>query len=232
MILRKLHKWLAIIIGLQVLIWVSSGMIISLLDHHIASGDKTRKSVPSLHPLGSVNGLIPVARLPIDHSAIQAIALQRIQQQLVYRIDQGSGQTLFNALSGEPFSITREHAESQALASYTGAGSLQILALLPDGHIEAQGHGVVWRADFDDEIATRVYIADSDGAVVAHRNRHWRIVDFLLMLHFMDYARTHNFNNPQIIAIGFAAFWLALSGLILVKRSFRKRDFGWRAVRR
>jgi hypothetical protein len=35
--LRKLHKWLSLAIGLQVVIWVTSGLIISILDHEIAA---------------------------------------------------------------------------------------------------------------------------------------------------------------------------------------------------
>jgi hypothetical protein len=52
------------------------------------------------------------------------------------------------------------------------------------------------------------------------------------MLHFMDYARTHSFNNPQIIVVGFLTLWLALSGLLLVITSFTRRDFTWRGLTR
>jgi hypothetical protein len=58
------------------------------------------------------------------------------------------------------------------------------------------------------------------------------VVDFLLMLHFMDYTRAHHFNNPQIIVIGFLALWLTISGLLLVKANFTRRDFTWRGLTR
>ena len=52
------------------------------------------------------------------------------------------------------------------------------------------------------------------------------------MLHTMDYEGRDNFNNPIVITIGFAALWLALSGFLLLFKSFRRQDFafvtGWR----
>jgi hypothetical protein len=41
------------------------------------------------------------------------------------------------------------------------------------------------------------------------------------MLHTMDYRGRDNFNNPLVITLGFAGLWLAVSGLILLFKSFR-----------
>ncbi len=32
---RSIHKWLSVLIGVQVLVWVLSGLVISLLDHDL-----------------------------------------------------------------------------------------------------------------------------------------------------------------------------------------------------
>jgi hypothetical protein len=41
------------------------------------------------------------------------------------------------------------------------------------------------------------------------------------MLHTMDYRGRDNFNNPLVILAGTCALWLALSGALLLSRSFR-----------
>lgn len=41
----------------------------------------------------------------------------------------------------------------------------------------------------------------------------------------MDYRSRDNFNNPLVIAVGAATLWLALSGFLLLFRSFRREDF-------
>jgi len=109
-------------------------------------------------------------------------------------------------------------------------GQILSSAYLEQGSEEVHKAGAVWRIDFDDGLATRVYLSARDGSVVAHRNRYWKVVDFLLMLHFMDYVRAHNFNNPQIIAIGFLTLWLTISGLLLVRTTFKRGDFTWRGL--
>jgi hypothetical protein len=45
------------------------------------------------------------------------------------------------------------------------------------------------------------------------------------MLHSMDYVNRTDFNHPLIIAVGFAAVWLAITGLWLLFRTGWRSDF-------
>ena len=38
-LVRTLHKWFGLILGLQFLIWALSGAVMALLDHHKVSGE-------------------------------------------------------------------------------------------------------------------------------------------------------------------------------------------------
>ena len=233
MTLRALHKWLSIVIGLQVVIWVTSGTIISLLDQNIVGGRSTKQAVAANQPLGNVVDLVPLHTLNLGvDQAIISVRLERVVSQLVYRIKTSTQTQSYNAKTGSVFTLKQQQANQIALDSYRGSGALISSKYLLDGSEEVAKPDAVWRFDFDDGIATRVYISALDGSVVAHRNRYWKVVDFLLMLHFMDYTRAHSFNNPQIIIIGFLALWLTISGLLLVKANFRRRDFTWRGLTR
>ena len=233
MTLRALHKWLSIVIGLQVVIWVTSGMIISLLDQQIVSGRSTRQALPTNQALTPIATLVPLRSLDINPAeAITAVRLERVVAKLIYRITTASGTKTFDAETGAVFALSDAQANRLAAASYRGTGTMVMSEYLADGSEETPKAGAVWRVAFSDGIATRVYISALDGSVVAHRNRYWKVVDFLLMLHFMDYVRAHNFNNPQIIVIAFLALWLTISGLLLVKTNFTRRDFTWRGLTR
>ena len=233
MILRTLHKWLSIVIGLQVAIWVTSGMVISLLDHELVAGRTTKVGLPGGEALGSVRGLVPLEILsPKISSPITDFRLERAFSGWLYRITTTDGVLTFDAQTGRAFRLEKAQALKQAQHSYIGDGAMVESTFLEQGSPEVHKAGAVWRMDFDDAMATRVYVSALDGRVVAHRNRYWKVVDFLLMLHFMDYPRAHHFNNPQIIVIAFLTLWLTISGLILVKRSFTRRDFTWRGLTR
>jgi len=233
MTIRKLHKWLSIIIGLQIVIWVTSGTIISLLDQRIVSGGITKGGSPAKQIIGDISNLIPISKLKLpDNNQVQSATLSMFGNKLSYRVDSNSSTHFFNAYSGAPIEITQETATRNAQASYIGAGTIVTTELLANGSDEVTQKLSVWRVQFDDDVSTRVYVSASDGSVLAHRNRHWKVVDFLLMLHFMDYADEHNFNNVQIILVAFCALWLTLSGLLLVKINFTRKDFSWRGISR
>lgn len=231
--LRKFHKWLGLAIGLQVVIWVTSGLIISILDHEIVAGNTTKVALPASAPLGDVGILFPIDRLQGgDSDHFESITLRRLGGMLVYQVDGGASKHVFNAQTGEPVAITRTWAERNALMSYQGEGEIVSNERLNEGSPEVPGAQPVWRVDFNDSMATRVYVSNIDGRVLAHRNRYWKVVDFLLMLHFMDYLEEGSFNNIQIIIVGFAALWLSLFGMLLVFKGFTRRDFTWRGLTR
>jgi len=226
--LRKLHKWLGLVIGLQVLVWVVTGATISLLDAQTVGGRLTRAAPVAKPMLTRYTGIVPLSQLPVSITAATGVHLSSFFDRPVYRVDENGGRTLFDAQSGQKLIIDRALAEQIGRSSYAGEGAYAGMSRLDGGSEELRAvPGALWRLDFTDEVATRVYVSAQDGRVLAHRNDRWALVDFLLMLHFMDYFRTDSFNNPQIIVVAFATLWIAISGLLLVFYSFSRNDFRW-----
>jgi uncharacterized iron-regulated membrane protein len=114
-----------------------------------------------------------------------------------------------------------------ATQQYNGSGKITSVAFHPAPTMETRDSGATWETRFDDERATTFYFSADDGRLVETRNSTWRLFDFFWMLHTMDYRGRDNFNNPLVITVGFAALWLAVSGLILLFKSFRKQDFAF-----
>ena len=228
MFLRKLHKWLSLAIGIQVLLWVLSGCVISLLDAQTAGGRLTRQAIPNGSSLAEFGPLVGLENLPLAQEKVRSVALDTFFYRPVYRVALANSTLLFDAQTGRELIIDKPMAQRIALASYSGEGQLLDTQKLPQGSDEMRGvSGALWRSDFSDSLATRVYISAQDGRVLAHRNARWALLDFLLMLHFMDYERDDSFNNPQIIIITFATLWLTVSGFLLLFYSFSRRDFRW-----
>ena len=230
MTIRTLHKWLSIIIGIQVLIWVLSGSIISLLDQDMVKGRNTLNALPPVSAIGHTRELFNITELSIPaNTELQSVRLARVGDSLYYFLESLDATLVFNAHTGETFSIDEAQAQQTAIQSYKGKGAWVSNEYFANGSEElAAKHGRTpqWRIEFDDSIKTRVFVSGIDGRVLAHRNGYSQVVDFLLMLHFMDYPDEHSFNNLQIRVVAFAALWLAISGLLLVQSSFNRRDFG------
>lgn len=225
---RKLHKWLTLVIGAQLIIWLVTGTIISLLNQEDVGGATTRQSATGESLLISSDELFPSNQLPISEESFSSITLLRLLHRHVYRVEQGGRVTLFDATSGTQVDVDKRLAEEIASSSYIGDGEIIDSELSASGSNEVRNFsGPIWRINIDDDLATRVYVSPEDGQVLAHRNSRWKLVDFLLMLHFMDYVRADSFNNPQIIIVGFGTLWIAVSGLLLIFFSFSRSDFIW-----
>jgi Na+-transporting NADH:ubiquinone oxidoreductase subunit F len=226
--MRKLHKWLGLIIGLQFIVWLLSGLVMSLLDQGTAGGGDTRAAAEPMETLLDYGALAPMSTLQLPAGEILRLGLATQLRRPIYRIELGEGVVLFDALTGVQLEIDFQRAKDIATASYSGEASTAGQHWLPGG-TEALGGlpGPLWQVDFDDPLETQVFVDGRDGRVIGHYNDRGAVMEFLLMLHFMDYLQQGSFNNPQIIVVGFSALWLSISGLLLLLVSFNRRDVSW-----
>jgi Na+-transporting NADH:ubiquinone oxidoreductase subunit F len=223
LLIRKLHRWLGLVLMLQVFIWIGSGLLLSLTDSREVSGYNTRFPPYETFPLANQFPVVAVSSLELPPAPIYQLQLKRLLSTLVYRVDSESGLQLFDAKSGESIAVSESLAADLAKDSYSGSGTLLRTDYLAEGSAElAPYRDAVWRSDFSDELHTRVYIAASDGSLLEHRNDSWELADFLLMLHFMDYGGSGGFNTVQIIAFGFCQLWLAIAGVLLIGQALRR----------
>lgn len=217
--LRKLHRWLGLLVFLQVLIWMGSGLVISLVDAGVARGSTTLQQV-STTPL---DGVAPLALTALNlPPTAESLRLTRIDGEAVYRLAMPETVRLLHAETGRPFLIDAERARRIAWASFAGDASIVSTTREQRPAALAKFEGTAWRVGFDDSLATDVYVDAADGRVLGHRNSRSALVEFLLKLHFMDYSGGHDFNHPLILVAAFLALWLALSGALLLVSSLRR----------
>lgn len=225
--IRKLHKWVGLLIGLQVFLWLLSGLTISLLDPARVNGQflasPARASVQTL-PQGR---LLEPNELSQDYlAAAHSVELGMNHGEPVYRISRSDGVILLDATSGEPVVTRRADAASLARQDYSGDGAITSITrgVAPD--METRRHqGEYWRVNFSDDVDTSLYISAVDGRILERRNDYWRVRDFFWMLHTMDYPGRDNFNNALVISTALIAIWLGLSGLLMLFDSFNRHDF-------
>lgn len=222
--MRKIHKWLSLLIGLQVILWAVSGVMFAWLDPAKVRAEASVRSVepPVLAPASlRAEPTTWLADYPQQELYdIRAIALA---DRWVWRIEVQDRVELRSIEDGAPLQLDEAWARKLALDRYAGSGSLVAASLQSSPDIESRSQTPVWRAQFDDPQRTALYFSADDGRFIAARNGSWRVYDFFWMLHTMDYVGRDNFNNPLIITIGFATLWLTISGVVLLLRSFGVR---------
>jgi Na(+)-translocating NADH:ubiquinone oxidoreductase F subunit len=224
-LLRKLHKWVGLIVGMQFLLWVGSGLVMSLFDHHMVSGQHHRAPAPA--PRAWPTGLrSPAEVLAAAGKPADLLETAWLGDKPAYRLT-GDGKTwLMDATNGRALDVTSSDILAAARADYLGDGAPVRPVLLQDPGMEARRHtGPIWRVDFLDEDGTSLYLSGIDGKVLERRNDTWRLFDIAWMLHIMDYTGRQDFNHPLIVIAATGGLWMALSGVWLLVVTVRLREF-------
>ncbi|WP_462158867.1 2Fe-2S iron-sulfur cluster-binding protein [Pseudoalteromonas sp. GB56] len=234
---RKIHKWASIVVGIQFMLWLLSGIYFNLMDHHKVGGHTYRAHD---HQVAQINTSALVEPQEVLARADAVVSLKQIEllghpyyllthKQGLYAYFENE-YSLFDAYKGTEARIDEAFAIRLAKQSYNGPGSIREVTLLqPPLEDFPKQKNATWRVNFSDDIDTSVYIEDFTGRVVGHSDAHKRFADIFFMLHFMDYGNEGSFNNIQIILFAFVTLWLSLTGLIwtldLIKRGQYKVAF-------
>jgi uncharacterized iron-regulated membrane protein len=216
------HKWLGLIVGVQVILWVASGLFMTAVPIETVRGEHNiRKADPVPLP---VNGL-PALSAILDGPATRA-ELVLLNGRPVWRIDRdGKADRLIDARTGAVLSpLDAAAALAIAKADFAGAGEVKGVTLISKSPpIEYRSALPVWQVQFGDAEGTRIYVSPLTGKVAARRTNTWRIYDFLWSLHIMDYGGRDDFNHPLVIAASALGLILSLTGLWIVVVRFWPR---------
>ncbi|WNC68680.1 2Fe-2S iron-sulfur cluster-binding protein [Thalassotalea nanhaiensis] len=220
--IRKIHKWASVIVGIQLLLWLISGIFFNTMDHTKAAGN-TYKNRKHQHIEVEQSLLVePLVVLQANKSSI-SLTQTHLLGEPYYLLTHAKGlykhfknhYSLVNAYTGEQLVIEQRLATALAKQSYTGPGDVVSVELLHHSIEDIpKQKNATWQINFSDEINTSVYIEAGSGRVVGHSDDDKRFADFFFMLHFMDYGNEGSFNSVQMMLFAFITLWLSLTGLI------------------
>lgn len=229
-VLRRIHLWFGILLGVQVIVWMLSGLVMSWFHIDLVRGEREAafRQPPELRAAAyaAPGGVIA------QSDGVHSVELRYFLNRPAYLVRAVSGDAIFDARTGERLSpINETQARSIANRGYVGDGEVVRLRLMETPGAEYRGGGPtpVWRADFDDRLNTRLYISPETGEILRRRNDVWRLYDFFWMLHIMDYSERTDFNNPILKAASAGGLAFALSGMLMIflnsSRSLLVQDF-------
>jgi Na+-transporting NADH:ubiquinone oxidoreductase subunit F len=223
-VVRKLHKWLALIVGAQALVWVLTGVYMTAVHIDIIHGDHFIKT-PDPAPIDPSTLAAPQPLIEATPGAT-ALRLIRLLDRPIYVVEGSGPPGLFDARSGERLPPPTEAAIRRvALDRYGGAGDIAKIKLLDEVPPEIRGRAApVWRVEFDHWNKPTLYLSPHTGELLTRRHELWRIFDFAWMLHIMDYETREDVNNPLLRVATIAAASMALTGAALLIWSFPKRQ--------
>ena len=213
----QLHKWIALVVGLQVLFWVGGGLVMTAIPIETVRGEHRAVELkPDALELGGLPGLGEIARragvAPVEAK------LHPTPRGPAWTLTPAAGEpVIVSAATGRPFGpMTSAEASAFAKGAYKGEAAVSSAVLLTTAPEETKRTGPLWRVDFSDREKTSLYLSPATGEVVTRRSGVWRIFDFFWRLHVMDWNDGEDFNHPLIIITTALTLSIVISGFILL----------------
>ncbi len=235
--LRKVHKWIGLILGIQVLLWFVSGLVMSFLPIEIVRGEHLVPDDPATPvDVAALTMPLPAVLKGFSGSQVKEVRLRNLLGRPVYEVMAGEESALIDASDGRRLDpLSEETAIEVARSQFMGAGEVRAVTLIREPNIDTgpnTGSGPkrelpLWQVSFDDIDNTRLYISPATGRRVLVRTDTWRFFDFFWMLHIMDYQGRVDINSALLVAATAISLVLILTGLWLIFYSFTGRDFRW-----
>lgn len=245
--IRKTHRYLGVILGIQFLMWTIGGLYFSWSDIDEIYGDFQKKSAPLLSSnIKFVSPSLVIDNINRLHNADSIVSFQIIEilgkpyyqiRSINTRKDISYQQIktatyLADATTGavrDP--LTKDEAVQVAQMRFNGEPKIKSVEYLntTSRHHEYRENPLpAYAVTFEYPLETTVYVASELGTVQKFRNDKWRIFDFLYMMHTMDYESRDNFNNLLLRIFSLFGVITVLSGFVLyfisskTIKSFRK----------
>lgn len=220
LVVRRTHKWLALLVGVQVVIWTLTGFYMVAVHIDIIHGDHLVRA-PQAAPF-DLDDVVPASRIIAAAPGTSEVRLQRLFGQPVWRAQTGEGVRLFDARTGRPLPpLDETQIRAQARRIFTGDAPIVSARLLTEVPAEIKTYAPpLWQVEFEGWNRPTLYLSPTTGELMSRRHQLWRVFDFAWMLHIMDYEERTNVNNPLLRVATWTALAMIATGAWLLIWAF------------
>jgi hypothetical protein len=217
--LAKWHVWLGWLVGVPIVMWLATGLLMVARPIEQVRGEHLRREVPAAPLVIAGNALAaPGAKLKEMRVTMQdgrAVAILTTLGGEVRRVDFPSGAAL-------P-SLDAAAARALVAQQIVGGDIAERVTLFPAERtpLDFRRPLSVWQVALSD--GTNVYVGRDTGEIEAVRTRWWRAFDIAWGLHIMDLSEREDSSHPLLIAFAALSLSGALIGGVLMFRRRRAR---------
>lgn len=215
--LRRVHLWLGWMVGVPILLWTLSGLVMALKPIDQVRGTDRRATPPTLdYPATLVppRVAVPLTALSLEPQGGRTVWIA-VFPGGARRADPATGAWL-------P-AVTAAEARALADAAYAPDSAIASVTRTPADRppLDLRKRRPAWSVAFAD--GTRVYIDADTGQTLAVRTRWWRLYDWMWGLHIMDLQERENTSHALLIGFAALAFVTTMLALILLPLASRRR---------
>lgn len=216
--LRRWHIWLGWLVGLPMLLWTLSGVVMVARPIEEVRGTALLAE-PAVIALATPPVVPRIAGRPVAALHLEARAPG---PRWVVEFADG-GKRLADPASGAllpPYGAAE--AMREVAVRYRGRARMVGAARTDPRNppLDLRRPVAAWAVSMSD--GTRFYVEAASGEIIARRTRFWRFYDLMWGLHIMDPRTREDTHNPLIIGFGIAALVTTIFALMLLPLSSRR----------
>lgn len=234
--IRKTHRWLGVLLGIQFLMWTIGGLYFSWSNMDEVHGDFQKKNTPLLSSeISLVSPTVVLNTIKKVHRIDSVVSIQLIEIlgkpyyqvrciNAIHKTDnhEQHGEAMNHLADAETGQLrgplSKEEALEIAKIRFNGepkVKSVEYLTQMNTHHEYRENPLPAYAVTFEHPTKTTVYISSELGTVQKFRNDKWRLFDFLWMMHTMDYEGRDNFANTLLRIFSIFGLVTVLSGFVL-----------------
>lgn len=211
----KWHIWLGWLVGVPMLLWTVSGLIMALRPIEDVRGEALQVEVAPIATQGLVFPGDKIGR------AITIALTRQVDGPAWIVTEPDGGRYRYSARDGSLIPpVIESEARRIADAAWAGDAALASLTYFPADIAPADLRAPLntWQAHYAD--GTNLYIRADTGEIVATRTGWWRFYDLMWGLHIMDLQTREDTSHPILIVFAALGLLGSLLGCVLL---FRRR---------
>lgn len=217
--LRRWHIWLGWLIGVPMLFWSLSGVLMVIRPIEEVRGTALLADAPPVRtatlPIAPAIDVRPLTKLTLEQRAAGPRWVLAFADGGSRLADPATGRLLPSLRAADAMRevMTRYRGKANVIgATRTNRANPPIeLRRAMDGWMVAMSDG------------THFYVDAGSGEVVARRTSWWRIYDFMWGLHIMDLQTREDAHNPWLIGFGITAALTTIMALILLPLTSKRK---------
>ncbi len=215
--IRLFHKYLSLVISIQLLLWTVSGIYFAFNKIELVRGEQ--------YLIEQKVSKLDLKEVESSFSGKNVNFVRRLDEWII-KVETDSGFS-YTDLQGQNLDELNEEEVREVVRQSTKLIPLMVQRIdKPEIRAEFRGRNLpIFKVATSTTDNINVYVDAFTGEVTAIRSDSWRIWDFLWGAHIIDYSERENINNFLIKILSILALISSLSGIVLFFKTFKFKKY-------